>query len=668
MEKTRQIARVVGASLVLSALWICDFYFYHLWILDNTPKFLWIPFSILAGCGLGFLFDYLVRRVWRVFPRINWLYYFLLVSGLSLIIFQCKDFYYQPLKANSFSETSISINARQSNQEEIIIKDIRVDQHVIPWQENCQLSGSYRWVREGALALENKTGTPGEINCRFYPGRSVDVLFDPQSLMADLSVMVNGSTAFIPVTPVEKGDWAGIGLLAPARKIIPNLLLFANIFFLLHLLLLTWIAFQTGHPRQAGKYPLVGMVIAFLICYGLFFMQTVFFNPQHGMAFPKTISTVTPIGADFFWIIDHVQKVVFNHQALEGSYYSPGSFYFFIPFALLDHDAAYLWYSLFKWVVFIFTVLIFPVLWLTKQEKTLPFFFLFTGLLSYGWEFELERGQGYTPAFALVILSVWLFQNHYEKWPLRGLSYLLYTIAIQMKLTPVIFIFFFIRDWRDIKSNIRRFILLGCVNLLLVFSTGFSNGLAFINSILWIGGTSSPVTGVQNHSINNFVLYVQSGILENILYFHPIYIALAVCCLLLGLYKLLLGYRSDNHTQFDPLVLIIFCLAVLLIPNENNDYTLAVIPLALAVGLSLETASPNPRLKAVDLWMIGLLYSMTLFSDVYKPDWPIIQNNCPAVFGLLVYMTIMAWKKEIGLLINKRWGKESPTAADSLVD
>ena len=118
-----------------------------------------------------------------------------------------------------------------------------------------------------------------------------------------------------------------------------------------------------------------------------------------------------------------------------------------------------------------------------------------TGLTSYGFQFELERGQFNVIAMALCFSAIFLF---HRKPKLSWLAYILFTIAIQLKLYPAIYILFFVRDWKDILANLRRFLCLGIVNIALLFILGWGVFLDFLNSLrgtaidqmIWVGNLS----------------------------------------------------------------------------------------------------------------------------------------------------------------------------------
>lgn len=648
INKIKNFTIALLISLIIAVVCLSNLFFYSFGIINYLAKSLWIPLCLLIGLCVGYLLVFLGKKIKKSFPKLKFIYLFLLVGFSSAVIFFIKDIYYIPLRSNSFSEQVINIQIPSSSEmDELLINEIRVDQRSIKWQEYCEITGPYRWVRNQALTLEKKGNQYGELECRFYPKENINIVFQTGSLPDYFVIKENNSPVTYKVVTQANGDFINVNVSSVIIELVPDVLLFFNIFIGISLLVMIWISFLPESKKAENDKKVLWMVAGYLICYGFFFLSTIYFNEQHTMLFPQDVSTGSLIGGDFYWIIDKVQSVILNKQSLAGSYYSPGSFYLFIPFAFMDYLLAYQLYTILKFLLFIISTFLLPVFFISRKDFFLPLFFLLTGLMSFGWKYELERGQGYSLVFGLLFISIWLFHKYFSKKPIRYLAYFLFTISIQMKLTPAIFFIFFIKHWKDIKGNIIRIFGLGLVNLILFFSTGFENGQNFIKSILWIGSASRPTSGMENHSIKSFILWIQSTMYDDITYISNIFLVITIVCLLILVFRYYLVFFRRHEDYFDPLILIGFSLAALLIPNENNDYTLAIIPIILSLGLSMEYLFGNNRIDNFDLFIITLLYSTTIFSNVLKPNLLIIQNNCSVIMLLLIFITITAWKKEM---------------------
>ena len=80
---------------------------------------------------------------------------------------------------------------------------------------------------------------------------------------------------------------------------------------------------------------------------------------------------------------------------------------------------------------------------------------LVTGLFSYGFQFELKQGQWNLIAFLFSVAAIYLF---HQKPKYRWAAYLLFSISVQLKLFPAIFVFTLIDDFTDWKNNAKRII------------------------------------------------------------------------------------------------------------------------------------------------------------------------------------------------------------------
>jgi len=312
---------------------------------------------------------------------------------------------------------------------------------------------------------------------------------------------------------------------------------------------------------------------------------------------------------------------------------------------LLDYPVAYTLVTILTLLGFAFS------LWIARlinPERSVPLILLLlvTGLLSYGLQFELERGQFNVIAFMLCLLSVYLFHEHHE---VRYLAYLLFSFSVQLKIYPAIFILMLVKDWRDWKGNLKRIGGLAALNIALLFVAGYRMFADFNTAVTrqLISPTMNYWNG--NHSIKAFVfgltghgygliakparllLRPHSGLIETAL------LVLFALCLLLAILR---AYRL-NQTGLNSWLLLVCTIGALIIPI-SNDYKLSILAAPAAMALC---ALPEIRDSPRKLLLPGLLviastaYASLLIPFKYKPY--LLSNNFPALLVILVSITAL---------------------------
>ena len=102
-------------------------------------------------------------------------------------------------------------------------------------------------------------------------------------------------------------------------------------------------------------------------------------------------------------------------------------------------------------------------------------------LFSYGILFELERGQYDLIAMFLCIAAIYLFHFHPR---LRIPAYLLFCIAVQLKIYPLIFIVALIDYSQPVSTHLKRWGALLLANFLLLFMLGLRPFMEFKQAML----------------------------------------------------------------------------------------------------------------------------------------------------------------------------------------
>jgi len=383
--------------------------------------------------------------------------------------------------------------------------------------------------------------------------------------------------------------------------------------------------------------------IGFLVVYGLLYIPPMFFHPiLRFKYFINYLPLKYPIGLDFrsvleslkIWLIDGNQPTVF---------YPPLFNLLFAPFLLLEYPANFVVLTSLSLTSYLVLFFVLPLLVLRKNEQPLIFLILVTTLVSYGVQFELERGQFHSIAFMLCMLGVYIFHYHRS---FRYLAYLLFILSIQIKIYPVIFIFLFVQDWRDWKGNLKRFFALGIVNFLLLFVLGIPFFNDFLNHLVAVVGPTE--LKIENHSITSFVMQVgisgfgiftpQTFVRENASVFISILSVYYFICFLLALGMAFIR----NRPGIDKGVLLVSVLGSLLVPTINHDYTLPLLSFPFMVMMTGEHAVGNAGrniLRIILILISTMAYSVLLFPYKYRPD--LLINSMPSLMILLTAATIL---------------------------
>jgi hypothetical protein len=400
---------------------------------------------------------------------------------------------------------------------------------------------------------------------------------------------------------------------------------------------------------QIINLPVIAWVlISFLIAYILFFVWPMFWNSDLRMSyFIRYIPDRFPIGNDLIVIIE-LAKGWFsaNQSPYTVQFYPPFTYMFFAPLLLVDnYPTLYKFFTLFTVLSYCFLTFILPTKMVDKKNIPLIVLFFITGLASYGLQFELERGQYNVFTFLLCLWSIYIFHYHSRY---RIFAYLLFSLSVQLKLYPAIFIVMLIDDWKAWKSILVRFTGIALFNIFLLFIMGYQIFWDFIRSVL--SQMSTPGwTWNGNHSINAFVfnltkdgfriigadtlevLRQNSGLIETSLF---------LMFVILFISAILISY-TRNRTGMDPYLLIACMIGALIIPI-SNDYTLSILAAPVALVLCNVPEPKNIPQRLISILMvlgISFSYASVLIPFKYKPYY--LNNAFPPLFFILLFATVL---------------------------
>jgi hypothetical protein len=393
--------------------------------------------------------------------------------------------------------------------------------------------------------------------------------------------------------------------------------------------------------------PIVWILSAFLLAYALFFIRPIFWSTRV-MQFPQYVPIEDPIGIDLQQYLHYSQSLIVEHQYIGN--YTPFANLFFTPLLLVKFSWAYKIITVLSLLAFGGVALLFPLFADGKRQiSPLVLFFFITGLFSYGFQFELERGQFNVITIFLCFLAIWIFHNH-EKF--RSLAYALFSIAVQLKLYPYIFIFMLIRDWKDWKNNIRRIFLLTAANIGLLLVAGLSPFQSFIKAT--IKGIFEPDIRIENHSLRAFFSILSDSAYERGLIWLKQYssiVQLAVLLIIAAIIFLaiLKAYRAGS-TGINPLLLLACSAGALMIPSISFDYALSFLAAPVSFFILSEFSQPGEgtdknRLNSIILLLIfSFAYSVTLYSATNSLSLLLFSNKFPALFTILITGILLSFR------------------------
>jgi hypothetical protein len=399
------------------------------------------------------------------------------------------------------------------------------------------------------------------------------------------------------------------------------------------------------------------LVISLLLCYAFFFIYPSFFNADHTFSPFETFPRLDPIGMDLQYNLDFSRAWLMDGSPYVGSnYYPPLETVFFAPLTRLDFSSAYVIVSLLSVLSFAGLFMLFLRL---KKDSIFrsgwTVAILLTSLFSYGVLFELERGQYDLIAMLLCIAAIYLF--HFKP-RFRIPAYLLFCIAVQLKIYPLIFIVALIDYSQPVSTHLKRWGALLLANFLLLFSLGLRPFMDFKQAMLtqlqypgftWLG----------NHSLNSFInlpLYKPEAYGLNLVRFverygtglQVFFLVLVATCIL---FLVIQTYRK-RLPPYNPYLILGCMLGCLLIPSTSHDYKLSLLP-PVASYLIVCLAEIKARDKRTAAWtsvvagVLCLSFAISLSVLYYRPFW--LQNSFPLLVAMLLSTSVL-----FGLLQNSR--------------
>jgi hypothetical protein len=383
-------------------------------------------------------------------------------------------------------------------------------------------------------------------------------------------------------------------------------------------------------------------VAAFIFVYLFLFVSPTFFAKSSIQYFTKYIpdAYVTHIGFDIDMTMGRVGRWLStgNSPYQDEYYYSPLTLVIFAPLLVLGYPAYYKLSTIITVIAFVACSLVLPLFMSRKRNLTLLLFLFITGLFSYGFQFELERGQYNVITFALVLFAIYLFHYHERLW---YYAYLLFSLAIQLKIYPVFLTVMFIRDWRDWRHNLKRIVGLALFNFALLFVLGYQLFRDFVKNL---SGAQLYFQSSRREdlSIKGFVLDLTTDLFPPLAQYTAWIEGLFLVLFGLCLVAVITADSRRKRQGWNPYLLLMTTIGMLIIPSASVDYKLPLIVAPFAILLSdLRAANTMKRkvMSAILIFVASTAYWLTLYPFIVKPF--IISRNFPALFILLLSVTAL---------------------------
>jgi len=393
---------------------------------------------------------------------------------------------------------------------------------------------------------------------------------------------------------------------------------------------------------------IVWVVMGFSITYMFFLIFPMFFASAHKVVyFNRYLPGMYPIGADFTSTLDSIRT--WFAQGVAKVYYPPLLTILFAPLTLMAYPINYYIITTMTVTSYFVVAFLLPFLIISKKDLSIPLFIFGASAFSYGFQFEVERGQFHTIAMLFCLSAIYLFHRRLQE---RFFAYVLFCISVQFKIYPAVFVVLLVDDWRDWKTNLKRFFALGLTNFLLLFLLGYSYFSKFIAHIAASNSYSEPWLG--NHSISSFLTYLLTSkdrfgdanlfawVESNINLVMNVLVLYFVICLLL---VWLNAYRR-NTRGIDSLLLMTCVLGALILPSINHDYTLPLLTAPFALIMA-EQFTQNVRGRMLVIFLrvaASCTYAITLVPFIHKPVY--LQNTFPLLVILLTITTLLSFLRD----------------------
>jgi hypothetical protein len=368
---------------------------------------------------------------------------------------------------------------------------------------------------------------------------------------------------------------------------------------------------ESMQPKKIEKQitpQIYTILVAFFISFFLFFLVPIFFSAPT-MQFHKYIMSTKEIGTDLQQMVNYGNSLLSGNSPYVGNnLYPPLATVVFLPFTQFNFHSVYIIISFITICCFV-SITFFLPLRFGKVTPELVLVFI-TGLISYGFQFEIERGQFNVIAMTSCLWALYLINfTRYKKT-----AYALFILAVQLKVYPIFFI------WMMSEGKIKNALHLGFVNFGFLFVLGWGCFVQFITEVL--RQTQDINAWVGNHSLKSFLVQIYS---------QEWLIPMMLLTIAVWFY---VNYKSRG---FSPTLLLCCAITGMLLPAVSHDYKLSVLPAFMALFIQ------GKHSKSM-IFIVAIIYSSMLFS--YTGKFGYLLSNTPALIALLIIVLFSTRTRE----------------------
>lgn len=378
------------------------------------------------------------------------------------------------------------------------------------------------------------------------------------------------------------------------------------------------------------------IIVAFFVAYCAFYLWKTLGEPDQMLLY-GLLPAGNPKGMDINEIIASYRAFWTSPFPVYSLPYPPFSAVLFYPLTLVSQQVAYGVISFLSLILLFLVFLVVPnrfgfgKSYQMAAALTLPF-----SLTSYGFLFELERGQCNLIAVVLSLYGVGLYRIGGQFNRFFGLF--LFSVGVHLKVYPIIFS---LLAWDQLPRR-NDFMRVGAVfvgiNACLLLALGPEVlGQFYVNLTKIMNGEPLQVVSA---SVKSYTGYLQSLGYSGWNREHLIYVLML--SVFFGLLSTLFG-QARFESGASPYKVINIFAAAIVIPGVSFDYKLPLLSLPMAYFFGYlfagERNELGGRVGMSLLFLLSFCFFGTLFSYAYRPA--IIANSFPLVFGMMICSTLL---------------------------